>query len=263
MLLRRWPRPSCRRRCRASRRARAWASRRRRAYDRRTWWISLGKREGGTSTGWWSKTSTPEIATKTLPDITLQQRMYRACVWSTLSYALHTTGLGPAQVAQLRGVVATHLRAIARSPRHLTGETSASLHDRLGFPDPTQQLCNEMEGVVDRIRNSQMLVPQCPCRPHVLVVRERLSTKRATTSSPRLGNEFRGLEGALPGQAVHRQKDPSDRKARVVRLDEKRPRAAPAASLATMPARFFFKVCIARSTITRTSGRRLSVRQWS
>ena len=54
--------------------------------------------------------------------LTLQQRMrmYHTCVWSTLSYSLHATGLGPAQVAQLRGVVATHLRAIARSPRHLT-----------------------------------------------------------------------------------------------------------------------------------------------
>ena len=31
-----------------------------------------------------------------------------------------------------------------------------------------------------------------------------------------LGNEFRGLEGALPGGAVHRQKDPSDRNATAV-----------------------------------------------
>ena len=31
-----------------------------------------------------------------------------------------------------------------------------------------------------------------------------------------LGNEFRGLEEALPGQAVHRQKDPSDRNATAV-----------------------------------------------
>ena len=28
-----------------------------------------------------------------------------------------------------------------------------------------------------------------------------------------LGNEFQGLEAALPGGAVHRQKDPSDRNA--------------------------------------------------
>ena len=31
-----------------------------------------------------------------------------------------------------------------------------------------------------------------------------------------LGNEFRGLEGALPGGAVHRQKDPTDRNATAV-----------------------------------------------
>eukprot|EP00439_Symbiodinium_sp_Y106_P015242 s10585_g2.t1 len=108
--------------------------------------------------------------------LTLQQRMrmYRTCVWSTLSYSLHATGLGPAQVAQLRGVVATHLRAIARSPRHLTGETSESLHARLGFPDPMQQLCSEMENLVQRIRDSPLLVPGCPCSRHAVVVEERL-----------------------------------------------------------------------------------------
>ena len=31
-----------------------------------------------------------------------------------------------------------------------------------------------------------------------------------------MGNEFRGLEAALPGRAVHRQKDPSDRNATAV-----------------------------------------------
>ena len=108
--------------------------------------------------------------------LTLQQRMrmYRTCVWSTLSYSLHATGLGPAQVAQLRGVVATHLRAIARSPRHLTGETSESLHARLGFPEPMQQLCSEMENLVQRIRDSPLLVPGCPCSRHAVVVEERL-----------------------------------------------------------------------------------------
>ena len=108
--------------------------------------------------------------------LTLQQRMrmYHTCVWSTLSYSLHATGLGPAQVAQLRGVVATHLRAIARSPRHLTGETSESLHSRLGFPDPMQKLCDEMETLVQRIRDSPLLVPDCPCSRQAAVVQARL-----------------------------------------------------------------------------------------
>ena len=108
--------------------------------------------------------------------LTLAHRvhMYRTCVWSTLSYALHMTGLGPMQVAKIRGTVATHLRAIARSPRHLTGETSESLHARLGFPDAMQQLCTEMTGIVGHIQDSMALPMSCPSRRHVHVVLGRL-----------------------------------------------------------------------------------------
>ena len=85
--------------------------------------------------------------------LTLAQRvqMWRTCVWSSLRYALHATGLTSEHVLKIRGVVATHLRAIACSPRHLTGETNSSLHARLGVLDPVEQLFQESGHLVSRL----------------------------------------------------------------------------------------------------------------
>ena len=77
--------------------------------------------------------------------------MWRTCVWSSLRYALHATGLTSEHVLKIRGVVATHLRAIACSPRHLTGETNSSLHARLGVLDPVEQLYQESGHLVNRL----------------------------------------------------------------------------------------------------------------
>ena len=86
--------------------------------------------------------------------LTLEQRvqMWRTCVWSSLRYSLHTTGLTADNVIKIRGVVATHLRAIACSPRHLTGETNYSLHARLGVLDPVEQLYQESSQLINRLR---------------------------------------------------------------------------------------------------------------
>ena len=78
--------------------------------------------------------------------------MWRTCVWSSLRYALHATGLTSEHVLKIRGVVATHLRAIACSPRHLTGETNSSLHARLDVLDPVEQLQQESGHLVNRLR---------------------------------------------------------------------------------------------------------------
>ena len=59
--------------------------------------------------------------------LSLQQRvkMWKACVWTSLSFGLCTLGISPASAARLRGITAKHCRAIAQSPRHLTGEANA------------------------------------------------------------------------------------------------------------------------------------------
>ena len=89
--------------------------------------------------------------------LTLEQRvqMWRTCVWSSLRYALHATGLTAERALKIRGVVASHLRAIAcspGSPRHLTGETNSSLYARLGVLDPVEQLYQESSQLVNRLR---------------------------------------------------------------------------------------------------------------
>ena len=86
--------------------------------------------------------------------LTLEQRVqiWRTYVWSSLRYSLRTTGLTADNVIKIRGVVATHLRAIACSPRHLTGETNSSLHARLGVLDPVEQLYQESSQLVNRLR---------------------------------------------------------------------------------------------------------------
>ena len=78
-------------------------------------------------------------------------RRQRLTLWSSLRYALHATGLTSEHVLKIRGVVATHLRAIACSPRHLTGETNSSLHARLGVLDPVEQLYQESGHLVNRL----------------------------------------------------------------------------------------------------------------
>ena len=48
------------------------------------------------------------------------------------------------------------------------------------------------------------------------IIPELVQEERDYVVTTDLGNEFRGLEAALPGGAVHRQKDPTDRNATAV-----------------------------------------------
>ena len=63
-------------------------------------------------------------------------RMWWACVWSAMRYALLSVGVTATGATTLCGLVATHMRALAVSPRHLTGETTETLFARLGVQDP-------------------------------------------------------------------------------------------------------------------------------
>ncbi|CAE7384761.1 unnamed protein product [Symbiodinium sp. CCMP2592] len=67
-------------------------------------------------------------------------RMWWTCVWSALRYALSSVGVTASGATTLRGLIATHMRALAVSPRHITGETTETLFARLGVDDPVHML---------------------------------------------------------------------------------------------------------------------------
>ena len=114
--------------------------------------------------------------------------------------------------AALRGDVARQI--LAPKPRSLGKSAAEGPNDRLqaDLADFSQNT---------RGRNRYGLVVQDVFTREIAT--KALSDKRAETVTQAaavvttdLGNEFRGLEDALPGQAVHRQKDPSDRNATAV-----------------------------------------------
>ena len=68
--------------------------------------------------------------------------MWWTCVWSALRYALPCVGVTASGATTLRGLVATHMRALAVSPRHLTGEHTDTLYARLGVKDPVRMVAD-------------------------------------------------------------------------------------------------------------------------
>ena len=98
-------------------------------------------------------------------------RMWLTCIWTSLTYSLVTVGVTPASTAKLRGVVATHWRAIARSPRHLTGETTTSLQTRLGLRDPMDLLLELSVAFVNRLHAVRT------CEHHIVLQDEHISSQ--------------------------------------------------------------------------------------
>ena len=58
-------------------------------------------------------------------------RIWNACIWPSISYDLTCCGFTGHAISKLSEVVATQLRTIARSPRHITHETNQALRERL------------------------------------------------------------------------------------------------------------------------------------
>ena len=73
---------------------------------------------------------------------TLRHRvcLYVACIRSTLHFGLHAVGVAPATCRRLEAYDARALRAIARSPVHITRESNDSLRRRLGVASPLTAL---------------------------------------------------------------------------------------------------------------------------
>ena len=70
--------------------------------------------------------------------LTIKQRleMYMACVRSSAIYGLPAVGFTTASLNLLRTFEQKHIRAMAKSPVHLTRETTSELYLRLGIKEP-------------------------------------------------------------------------------------------------------------------------------
>ena len=67
-------------------------------------------------------------------------RLYQACLRSSMLYGQHAVGITTAVLRRLEAADACHLRGIARSPAHLTHESSVHLRQRLRILSPQQAL---------------------------------------------------------------------------------------------------------------------------
>ena len=76
-------------------------------------------------------------------------------------YALPVTGLDAQGVSKVQGLVATHLRALAQSPRHLTHETNALLFSRLQVRDPLDMLIDSAEALLLRLEALPVSLSHC------------------------------------------------------------------------------------------------------
>ena len=86
--------------------------------------------------------------------LTQQQRihLYVLCVRSAALYGLGAVGLTIPCLRKLQIFEVKHIRAIVRSPVHLTRETTAHLYKRLKLQMPTQQLYDVLRNRASRLR---------------------------------------------------------------------------------------------------------------
>ena len=77
-------------------------------------------------------------------------RLYAACVRSSLTYGLHAIGYTAEVCQRLEQADARFLRAVARSPSHLTHESSVALRKRLCIASPSDAAVKLLQGRVTR-----------------------------------------------------------------------------------------------------------------
>ena len=79
--------------------------------------------------------------------LSVKQRieMYMACVRSSAIYGVAVVGLTSASLNRLRAFEQKHIRAIAKSPVHLSRETAQSLYERLQIREPDEAILHILE----------------------------------------------------------------------------------------------------------------------
>ena len=86
--------------------------------------------------------------------LSIKQRVeiYIACVRSSSIYGIAAVGVTPACLNRLRSFEQKHIRAIARSPVHLTKESTHSLYARLHIQEPDEALLRILRGQCSKQR---------------------------------------------------------------------------------------------------------------
>ena len=76
--------------------------------------------------------------------------MAGVCVQTSQLYGLCVTGITPAGLKRLHIQMMKHVRAFAKSPRHLTQESDHELLRRLGIVGPLEALLKQVTGMLER-----------------------------------------------------------------------------------------------------------------
>ena len=79
-----------------------------------------------------------------------RRRIWLVCVQTSQLYGLCVTGITPAGLKRLHIQMMKHVRAFAKSPRHLTQESDHELLRRLGVVGPLEALLKQVTGVLER-----------------------------------------------------------------------------------------------------------------
>ena len=79
-----------------------------------------------------------------------RKRIWLVCVQTSQLYGLCVTGITPAGLKRLHIQMMKHVRAFAKSPRHLTQESDSELLRRLGVVGPLEVLIKQVSGMLER-----------------------------------------------------------------------------------------------------------------
>ena len=88
--------------------------------------------------------------------------MYRTCIRSAATYGLPAVGVTPKSLRALHAFAIKTLRAIARSPRHLTHETNKDLYNRLGIRPVEDALLALIQNRLKELENGNQPFPGKP-----------------------------------------------------------------------------------------------------
>ena len=78
-------------------------------------------------------------------------QIWRTCIWSTLMYGWTCCGCSGYLLSQVLGLVNTQLRAIARSPRHITHTTNDEVYRMLGTAHPARLIQHAVDSLQRRL----------------------------------------------------------------------------------------------------------------
>ena len=79
-------------------------------------------------------------------------RLWRVAIATSMMYALHVVGLTQASLRLLHVMMVRHLRAIMRSPRHLTQEADLDFLVRISQDTPLQMLLKAVGSTLERLQ---------------------------------------------------------------------------------------------------------------